>query len=84
MKYALKIIPKAQKDLDDIKGKDFDFIKRKILSLSKNPRPLGCKKLTREEGYRIRSGNFRVLYRIDDSAKEVIIYRVKYRKEAYR
>jgi len=84
MKYTLKIIPKAQGDLNDIKGKDFDFIKRKILFLSKNPRPFGCKKLTREEGYRIRSGSFRVLYRIDDSAKEVIIYRIKHRKEAYR
>jgi len=37
MKYALKIIHKAQKDLDSIKGKDFNFIKKKILSLSSNP-----------------------------------------------
>ena len=84
MKYALKIIPKAQKDLDIIRGSDFDFIKKKILSLSSKPRPFGCKKLTNEEGYRIRAGNFRVLYRIDDSAKIVIIYRIKHRKEAYR
>ncbi len=84
MRYHLKIIPKAQKDLDDIKGKDFDFIKKKILSLSQNPRPFGCRKLTIEEGYRVRTGNFRILYRIDDSSKAVIIYRVKHRKEAYR
>lgn len=83
MRYHLKIIPKAQKDLDDIKGKDFDFIKKKILSLSQNPRPFGCRKLTIEEGYRVRTGNFRILYRIDDSSKAVIIYRVKHRKEAY-
>lgn len=84
MKYVLKIISKAQKDLDDIHGKDFESIKQKILSLSSNPRPFGCKKLTIEEGYRIRAGRFRILYRIDDSTKEVIIYRVKHRKEAYR
>jgi mRNA interferase RelE/StbE len=84
MKYALKIIPKAQKDLDDIKGKDFELIRNKILLLSKTPRPFGCQKLTREEGYRVRSGDFRILYRIDDPAKEVIIYRIKHRKEAYR
>ena len=84
MKYHLEIIKKGQKDLDDIKGKDFDVIKKKILSLAENPRPFGCKKLTNEEGYRIRTGNFRILYRIDDPAKEVIIYRVKHRKEAYR
>ncbi|MDP8292863.1 MAG: type II toxin-antitoxin system RelE/ParE family toxin [Candidatus Orphnella occulta] len=84
MKYALKIIHKAQKDLDSIKGKDFNFIKKKILSLSSNPRPFGCNKLIQEEGYRIRAGNFRVLYRINDSEKQVIIYRVKHRKQSYR
>ncbi len=84
MKYHLKIIPKARKDLDGFKGKDFDFIKKKILSLSSNPRPYGCRKLTTDDGYRIRVGNFRILYRIDDSLKEVTIYRVKYRKDAYR
>lgn len=84
MRYNLKIIPKAQRDLDDIRGKDFDFIKNKILALSRNPRPFGCKKLTQEEGYRIRAGDFRILYRIDDSSHEVIIYRVKHRKDAYR
>ena len=84
MKYALKIIRKAQKDLDSIKGKDFNFIKKKILSLSSNPRPFGCNKLIQEEGYRIRAGNFRVLYRINDSEKQVIIYRVKHRKQSYR
>lgn len=84
MRYHLKIMAKAQKDLDAITGKDFDFIKIKILALSGNPRPFGCKKLTLEEGHRIRVGNFRVLYRIDDSLKEVIIYRIKHRKDVYR
>ena len=84
MKYALKIIPKAKKDLDDICDKDFESIKQKILSLSGNPMLFGSQKLTVEEGYRIRAGNFRILYRIDDGLREVIIYRVKHRKEAYR
>ncbi|MDD5495717.1 MAG: type II toxin-antitoxin system RelE/ParE family toxin [Candidatus Omnitrophica bacterium] len=84
MTYHLKIIPRAEKDLDSITGRDFDALKKKILSLSANPRPLGCQKLTNEEGYRIRTGNFRILYRIDDNTKEVMIYRVKHRREAYR
>lgn len=84
MKYRLKIIAKAEKDLDVVTGHDFDGIKKKILALSENPRPFGCKKLTAEEGYRIRSGDFRILYRIDDHAKEVMIYRIKHRKEVYR
>jgi len=84
MKYVIKIISKAQKDLEQIKGKDFSFIKDKILLLSGKPRPFGCIKLTREEGYRIRAGNFRILYRIDDVEKMIIVYRIKHRKEVYR
>jgi len=84
MIYHLKIIPKAEKDFDSISGRDFEALKKKILSLSATPRPFGCQKLTNEDGYRIRAGDFRILYRIDDNAKEVIIYRIKHRREAYR
>ena len=82
--YRLKVIAQAQKDLDTFYGKAFDKIKKKILSLSANPRPFGAIKLTQEEGYRLRVSDYRILYRIDDKLKEVIIYRVKHRKEAYR
>ena len=84
MSYRLKIIPKAEKDLDALVGHDFDAVRKKITALSENPRPFGCKKLTADEGYRIRSGDFRILYRVDDQAKEVIAYRVKHRREVYR
>ena len=84
MRYRVKIIAKAEKDLDAVTGRDFDAIKRRILLLSENPRPFGSKKLTDDGGYRIRSGDFRILYRIDDTAKEVTIYRVKHRKEVYK
>ena len=84
MSYQVKIIARAEKDLDAVSGRDLDMIKKKILALSENPRPFGCKKLTADEGYRIRSGDFRVLYRINDHTKEVLIYRVKHRKEVYR
>ena len=79
--YRLKIIAQAQNDLDTFRVKVFEKIKKKILSLSSNPRPFGAIKLTQEEGYRIRVGDYRILYRINDGSKEVIIYRVKHRKE---
>lgn len=82
--YKLKILPQAQKDLNHLYGKIFNKIKNEIASLTGNPRPYGCLKLTNEEGYRIKIGNYRALYRIDDAAKEIFIYRVKHRKEAYR
>lgn len=84
MKYRIKIIAKAEKDLDAVTSHDFDAVKKRILLLSENPRPFGSKKLSNEGGYRIRSGDFRILYRVDDTVKEVIIYRVKHRKETYR
>lgn len=82
--YKLKVIVQAQKDLDALHGKIFENIKKKVLSLSSNPRPFGSIKLTAEGGYRIKVGDFRILYRIDDREKEVIVYRIKHRKEAYR
>lgn len=82
--YELKILPAAQKDLDRLHGQIFHKIKNGIIFLVSNPRPYGALKLTNEEGYRIRIGRYRVLYRIDDKAKEILIYRIKQRKEAYR
>lgn len=81
--YEIFLLPSAQKDLNFFKGKTFIQIRDKILSLSKNPRPTGCLKLTAENGYRLRSGNYRIIYRIDDKEKEVFIYRIKHRKDAY-
>ena len=82
--YKLNILPHAQKDLDQLHGKIFESLKNKILHLVNNPRPFGALKLTNEDGYRIRSGDYRILYRINDKTKEIFIYRVKHRKEAYR
>ena len=83
--YELKIIPPARKDLEALQGKLFEAVKAAILSLAENPRPPGSVKLSDEEnGYRIRVRDIRILYRVKDKTKEVIIYRVKHRKEAYR
>ena len=82
--YKLKVIDRAQKDLDAFQGETFEKIKKRILDLSGNPRPFGAIKLTQDEGYRIRVGDYRILFRIDDTLKEVIIYRIKHRKDAYR
>jgi mRNA interferase RelE/StbE len=82
--YKLRILPAAEKDLDALPHKVFTAIKSKVLRLSDNPRPYGVIKLTNDEAYRIRLWDYRVLYRINDKSKEVFIYRIKHRKEAYR
>lgn len=84
MEYKIELIPSAQKDLDGLEKRFFEQIKDKILSLKSDPRPHNCLKLTAEDGYRIRSGDYRVLYRIDDKGRVIYIYRIKHRKESYR
>jgi len=59
-------------------------VNQAIASLAENPRPLGSKKLIVREGYRIRVGDYRILYQIDDTAKLIIVYRVAARGDVYR
>lgn len=82
--YKILILPQAKKDLDSFRGKIFNQIKNKIPSLSENPSPPGCLKLTAEEGYRLRSGDYRIIYRISDGKNVIYIYRIKQRKETYK
>jgi mRNA interferase RelE/StbE len=81
--YNIFLLPQAQKDLDDFKGKIFQQIRDKIILLRENPHPSGCLKLTAEEGYCLRSGNYRMIYRISDKERKVYIYRIRNRKDAY-
>jgi mRNA interferase RelE/StbE len=81
--YELFILPPAQKDINRIEASVFERILKKLRALSKDARPPGCLKLTGEEGYRIRAGDYRILYRINDGPKRVFIYRIKHRKDVY-
>ena len=82
--YKIEIISSARKDMDSLEKKFFIQVKDKILALASEPRPHNSIKLTADEGYRVRSGDYRILYRIDDKKKVVYIYRIKHRKEVYR
>jgi mRNA interferase RelE/StbE len=83
-KYALEVKPSAQKELDALNDALFARIDRKILALAEHPRPAGCEKL---RGYRnhwrIRVGDWRVIYVVDDSRALVSITRVAHRREVY-
>ncbi|MBI3354552.1 MAG: type II toxin-antitoxin system RelE/ParE family toxin [Nitrospirae bacterium] len=85
MSYRLVIERKAEKEASKIPIPFRANIDKAILSLAQNPRPHGCKKLTDKEGYRIRVGNYRILYTIDDKANIVVVYRIKIKgKSTYR
>jgi len=53
--------------------------------LADNPRPYGCRKLTgSDRDWRIRVGDYRIVYEIDDQVREVRVMRIRHRREAYR
>jgi mRNA interferase RelE/StbE len=84
VKYSLEIKPSAQKELDALDEAPFTRIDRKVLALAGNPRPAGCKKLRGyKDQWRIRVGDWRVLYIIDDDAKLISVTRIAHRREVY-
>ena len=84
MSHQIFILPPAEKDGQKLSREAYQRCRQALLKLAFNPRPSGCKKLVGEEGYRIRAGDYRILYRIDDTAKKIFIYRIKHRREVYR
>ena len=84
MVYRIQIKPPASRDLDTLPDKEVQKILSRIAQLQEEPRPIGVQKLTNEEGYRIRSGNYRILFEIDETIKTILIYRIKHRKDAYK
>ena len=83
MKYEILIRKSAQKSLEALPSNDYQKVKQAIYDLSDEPRPLGCKKLTNRAGYRIRVGNYRVIYEIYDNKLEVIILLIGHRRDIY-
>ena len=84
-RYRVLIKPSAVKEIKAIpRKKDRQQITQKIKKLSSNPRPPGCQKLTGDDRYRIRQGQYRIIYSIED--KDLIVYVVKigHRKDIYR
>jgi mRNA interferase RelE/StbE len=71
------------KKLEQIPEPFYTKVKTSILNLSKNPRPRGYLKLTNRVGYRIRVGNYRVLYEISDKILIVKVFEVGHRKDVY-
>ena len=82
--YKIQIKVSAAKELEEIPKPDLQRISKKIQSLSENPRPIGSEKLTGSERYRIRQGNYRILYQIDDRKIVVVVVKVGHRREVYR
>jgi mRNA interferase RelE/StbE len=83
-KYAIDIKPSARRELDNLSDSLIARLVPKIEGLAANPRPSGCRKLRGyKDLWRIRVGDYRVVYIIDDHRKMVSVTRIAHRRDVY-
>ena len=84
MTYRIDVKPAARKALRDLPRPVLERVDAAILALAENPRPPGCVKLTNSEAWRVRVGNYRIVYEIIDRMLVVTIIEIGHRREIYR
>ena len=82
--YRIEIKKSAAKELKKIQGRDQERIIERIQGLAQDPRPPGSKKLSGEEKYRIRQGDYRILYQIFDDTVLVVVVKIGHRRDVYK
>jgi len=83
--YRVLLERAAERDLRRLPARLHNRIISAIQELADEPRPTGCRKLSgSDRDWRIRTGDYRIVYEIDDAAKEVRVNRVRHRREVYR
>jgi mRNA interferase RelE/StbE len=83
MSYELFIMKRAQRELSALARADYVRVREAIRSLGDDPRSRDAKKLKGREGWRIRVGNYRVIYEINDAKETVIVLHVGHRRSVY-
>ena len=84
MSWQIEISRDARKELADLQPQMQVRISKAILALENNPFPSGCKKLKNRDGFRIRVGDYRVLFFADIKSKRIVIAAIGHRREVYR
>ncbi|AEG01830.1 type II toxin-antitoxin system RelE family toxin [Methylomonas methanica] len=84
MAYSIQIKPSAQKDLLKLPPQNQTRLLDAIQTLSVNPRPSGIKKLQEHELYRLRVGDYRIIYAIQDQELLILVATIGHRKDVYR
>ncbi len=84
MSYTILMLRRAQRELAKLPIEAYEPIRDAIYALAETSRPPGCLKLKNREGWRIRIGDYRVIYEIDDEQKVVTVLDVGNRRDIYR
>ena len=82
--YKLVFKKSVAKDLRTIPDPDLKRILARMRTLAEDPRPPGTEKLSGEDKYRLRQGNYRILYTVNDADICVVIVKISHRREVYR
>lgn len=82
--YDLVVKKSAERELRALPKQDLRRVTERLQGLSYNPRPPGCEKLSGHDQYRIRQGDYRIVYAIDDAAHVVTLVKIGHRREVYR
>ncbi len=82
--YRLSIKPSAAKEIEALPKNDRIRVIKRIKDLSENPRSPGCEKLSGNDKYRVRQGQYRIVYSVSDKELVVLVVKVANRKDIYR
>ena len=83
-KYKIEIKRSAFKEIERLPRKDIYIVTSRIEALAANPRPHDCKKLSAQEKYRIRCGDYRILYSTEDKILTIFVVKVGHRRDIYK
>ena len=82
--YSIEIKRSAAKELTQLPPKDRGRIVARIQALADDPRPVGAEKLSGQDRYRVRQGDYRILYEIEDQVLRIMVVKIGHRRDVYR
>lgn len=82
--YEVILSNRAEKRLTRLPGGEYERVLQSVMNLAEDPRPRNCQKLRSREGWRIRVGDYRAIYTVDDDAREVLVADIGHRRDIYR
>lgn len=82
--YEIILSNRAEKRLSRLPLREYERVLQAVKNLAEDPRPRNSRKLQGREGWRIRVGDYRAVYEIDDTAREVLVVTIGHRKDIYR
>lgn len=83
-KYQVFVQPSAQKEIEKLPKSAQAKVLKALVALGENPRPANCKKLVGTDSWRVRLGEYRIVYWIEDNILSVEVVRVAHRKDVYK